>query len=109
MLTQEQRDRIETRLTELADALRARQAGVLGARGRYHQLRRGAWDRWAEYQPSGAGLAAWVDEYDGPAGKGYVLCLEATAGDRTRWQRRVNVGPEAESHQGHGWQRLESA
>ena len=41
------------------------------------------------------GVTTWVDEYDGPRGKGYIVRSE-TVEDRVTYQKADNVGPEAE-------------
>lgn len=101
------RQLVETALAALVTALRPRQSGILGARGRYHQLLPGAWDRWQEFEPDRTNVAAvWIDEYlsgqTQPPTPGYVVVAQVTLAGNEVWQRRVHVtGPEA--WQESGW------
>ena len=92
-------------LTDLAAALRQRQAGVLGPAGRYRQVRRqDAWDTWDAVKPASPAemTACWIDEYVGPQGAGYVLGMDVRdPASGVLWRRRVNVGPER--HQNAAW------
>jgi hypothetical protein len=40
-----------------------------------------------------ASISVWVDVYDGPQGKGYVVCGEVVASNIT-YRRYQNIGPE---------------
>lgn len=40
------------------------------------------------------GVDCWVDVYDGPLGKGFVVNYRAVADDGTVLEKRVNSGPE---------------
>lgn len=113
-LTVTRRNQADTALTTVNDALRSRQSGILGARGRYHQLRRGAWDRWQEFEPDAATIArVWVDEYlsgeTRPPAPGYSIVAAITVAPGEVWQRIVHVsGPETWRDSG-GWIRLPAA
>lgn len=87
-------DAADAALATLADALRQRQAGVKGALGRYRScLLSRDWGTWEEHKPDAAVVTAWVGDYLGPDGVGYLIYGEVTDGGE-RWQRRINAGPE---------------
>lgn len=115
---QEVRDTVNATLAPLLTAIRSRQAAIFGARGRYLQLGRthvmapidgelAAPDN-LSFRPQGEtqgwqGLPAnlpcclWIDVYDGPQGKGFVVTAEVSLtinGRVLTWQRAVNEGPE---------------
>ena len=76
--------------------LRARQAGVKGATGKYRQCRPDDWGSWEAQKPDPAAVVAWVDEYLAPDGPGYTVSGEVTDGDGVAWRRTIHVtGPEA--------------
>jgi hypothetical protein len=57
-----------------------------------------AFQNWAnvfpEWVPELLPACVWVDAYDSPEGKGWVLNIRATH-NGTIWQRSVNVGPQS--------------
>lgn len=54
-------------------------------------------ETWADFLgvdlPGTLPVALWIDAYDGPQGKGYVVTAEVTYNSKV-WSRSWNVGPE---------------